>query len=344
MERRNPIRSFGLLAALLCLACIAPGAAAQGAMRIKLGTLAPKGSLYHKALLDMGEKWRHAQGGGANFTVFTDGTQGSEADIVRRMRVGQLNAALLTVIGMSEIDPSVTALQKMPMMFRSWDEVDYVREKMRAKLEQRLEEKGFVVLFWAEAGWVRFFAKEAVLRPEDFRRKKIFAWSGDNDQVEIMKAMGYQPVVLETADIMPALQTGLINVVPCASIYALALQFHGPAPHVLDINWVPIVGATVVTRKAWDAMTPAAREELRRAADIAGADIRAKSRVEDREALEAMKKRGLKVHVLTPEADAEWRKLSESVYPMIRGRMVPADTFDEVRRLLADYRAGGGGK
>src|SRR6266571_3711197 len=318
----NLLRTLAFAAALL-----AGEAQAAEVAKIRLGALAPRGTIWHRSLLEMGEKWRAAQG--------------AEADMVRRMRVGQLNAALLTVIGLTEIDDSVAALQKMPMVFRSWDELDYLREKLRPTLEKRFLDKGFVVLFWGDGGWVRFFSKEPALHPADYRRMKMFAWAGDNPQVDIMKTLGYQPVVLEISDILPALQTGMINVVPSTPFYALIGQFYGHAPYMLDMNWVPIVGAVVITRKAWDAMSPSGQKALREAGDIAGAQLRAISRRENDESVEAMKKRGLKVQPVTPEVEAEWRRIAEQAYPMIRGKMVPAEMFDEVQRLLREYRAQG---
>ena len=151
------------------------GAQAQEPVRIRLGTLAPRGTSWHRSLLEMGEKWRAAQGAGAAFTVYTDGSQGGEADMVRRMRVGQLNAALLSVVGLTEIDDAPGVLQKMPLVFRSWDELDYLREKLRPTLEKRFFDKGYVVLFWGDGGWVRFFSREPAVHPSDYRRMKVFA-------------------------------------------------------------------------------------------------------------------------------------------------------------------------
>ncbi len=314
-------------------------AAAQDAVKIRLGTLAPRGTTWHRALLEMGEKWRAGQGVGATFIVYTDGSQGSEADMVRRMRVGQLNAALLSVVGLNDIDDSVTALQKMPMIFRSWEELDYVREKLRPTLEKRFLEKGFVVLCWGDAGWVRFFSKSPVTSPTDLRKLKLFAWAGDSAQADIMKALGYQPVVLEVADILPGLQTGMIAALPSSPFWALTLQFYTQADHMLDMNWAPLVGAVVITRKSWDGLSPAGQKALREAGEAAGAQLRAISRRENEEAVAAMKRRGLKVHPVTPEAEAEWRRTAEQLYPMIRGTLVPADLFDEVQRLLREQRA-----
>jgi TRAP-type C4-dicarboxylate transport system substrate-binding protein len=326
-----------ILVALLLIALVQAAAAEQ--VKIRLGALAPRGTAWHRTLLEMGEKWRAAEGAGAEFVVYGGGSQGGEADMVRRMRVGQLNAAMLSVIGLTEIDPSVSALQKMPLMFRSWDELDYVREKLRPALEKRFHDAGFVVLCWGDAGWVRFFSRTPALRPDDFRRLKIFAWSGDAPQADIMKSLGYQPVVLEVADILPGLQTGMINMVPSTPFWALTLQFYPHASYMLELDWAPMVGAIIVTRKAWDAMSSAGRQALTQAGAEAGIELRALSRREHQESVAAMEKRGLKVQRLTPELDAEWRRAAEQMYPLVRGKMVPAEFFDEVQRLLREYRA-----
>ncbi len=328
-----------VLACLLSLALLAQAADKP----LKIGTLAPKNSLYHRQLLAVGEAWRAAQGGEAKYTIYPDGSQGGETDMARRMRIGQLQGALLSVVGLREIEPSVTALQTMPLLFRSWEEIDYVREKLRPGMEKKFLDKGFVILAWGDAGWVRFFSREPAASPEDYKKVKFFAWAGESEQQEIMKSLGYHPVPLETSDILPAIQTGMITAVPATPYFALASQIYTTAPYMLDLNWAPIVGALVVTKKSWDEMSPAAREALKTAGAQAGLQMRSKARQEVDEAVEAMKKRGLKVTKPTPEQAKEWQRLADNLYPKIRGKMVPAETFDEVFALLKAYRAGKGG-
>jgi TRAP-type C4-dicarboxylate transport system substrate-binding protein len=306
----------------------------------RIGTLAPKNSLYHRQLLEVGEAWRAAQGGNAKYVVFPDGSQGGEAELARRMRIGQLQGALLSVVGLNEIEPSISALQSMPLLFKSWEEVDYVREKMRPAMEKKFLDKGFIVLAWGDAGWVRFFSKEPVFRPDDFKKMKFFSFAGESEQQEIMKSLGYTPVPLETADILPAIQTGMINVVPSTPYFALATQVFNTAPNMLEINWAPVVGALVVTQKAWDDMTPAGQQALKAAGEKAGAQIRIKARQEVEEAVDAMKKRGLVVNKPNAEQLREWNDLAEKLYPRIRGNLVPAETFDEVFKHLKAYRSG----
>jgi TRAP-type transport system periplasmic protein len=330
----------GLSAALVVLGMSLVSTTQAYAQQLRIGSLVPKNSLYHRQLLDVAESWRTAQGAGAKYLVYPDGSQGGEAEMARRMRIGQLQGALLSVVGLREIEPSIAALQSMPLLFRNWEELDYVREKMRPAMEKKFLDKGFVVLAWGDAGWVRFFSKEAALRPDDYKRMKFFAWGSEPDQQNIMKSLGYTPVPLETTDILPAIQTGMINVVPSTPYFALATQVYNTAPHMLDINWAPIVGALVVTRKAWDGMSPEVQTAVRAASDKAGAQIRTKARQEVEEAVDAMKKRGLTVNKPNAAQMKEWNDLADKLYPRIRGTMVPTETFDDVMAHLKTFRAG----
>lgn len=324
--------------AVLCVLFLSCTLAAQ-TPTVKLATLAPQGTSLHRAMLTMGEKWRKAPGGGVQLVVYPGGHLGSEAAVVSRMRVGSLQAALLTVVGLAEIDPSVKALQEMPMMFRSLEEVDYVREKMAPELTRRFQEKGFVVLCWGDAGWVHLFSKQPLVHPADLRKMKIFSWSGDTNQEAVWRSGGFRPVPVDMNDVLPGLQTGLIDAIAMIPFQALAGQFNTVAKHMLAIRWVPLAGGVVITKKAWDTFPPATQQALLKAGREASEEIKARSRSESEQAVEAMKKRGLIVQPATPELEAEWRREVEQFYPRIRGRMVPAEKFDEVQRLLREYRA-----
>jgi TRAP-type C4-dicarboxylate transport system substrate-binding protein len=317
--------------------CAAATATAAEPSLLKFATIAPKGSIYHRQLQEMAEAYRKASPQ-ARVIIYPDSIQGTEADTVRRMRIGQLDASMLTVVGLTEIDPAVAALQYMPMMFRSWEEVDHVREKLRPDLEAKLAAKGFIVLIWGEGGWVQFFTKDPIAKPEEFKKAKIFAWSGDVVQSSVMKSLGYQPVPIPLADILPAIETGMVDTVPVAPLWALVGQFDRVTRYMLRINWVPIVGATVMRKASFDALQPEAREALVAAARKATEELRAHRAVQDEDSIRAMQARGLQVRTMTPELEREWHAVAERAWPHMRGTMVPAETFDRVRDILADRR------
>ena len=337
MSKFSSSVSLRLLLAALLGTLLAVSAAA--APKLKLGTLAPVGTSYHKAIMGMAETWRRESGGTVDLNIYAGGKLGGEAEMVGLMKVNSLQAALLTGVGLAEIEPGVTGLQNIPMGFHSLAEADYVGQRLHPMLEERLAQKGFVVLFWVDSGWVRFFAKQPVLHPDDLRRLKLFSWSGNPGQVELYKSAGFNAVPLETADIVPGLQTGLIDAVPLPPFYAMAAQVDTRAPHMIDLNWAPLVGAMVVRKDTWEKIPEATRAALRQAAVTAGQEITATGRREMDESVTAMVKRGLKIASVSPEIDAEWRAICEAVYPKIRGKLVPADIFDETMRLLTEYRA-----
>lgn len=338
---RNGSRRRGA-AFLAVLALAASSLAAHAAANLTLGTLVPEGTTYHKSLVEMRDKWRDAPGGGVRLRIFAGGKIGGEAKMVAQMRLGALDAGLLTAVGLSEIEPAVAGLQSMPMMFRSLEEVDYVGRKLQPMIETRLATKGFVVLFWSDAGWVRFFSKAPMVHPDDLRQMKLFVWAGDARTVDIWKTSGFNPVPLETADIVPMLDTGLITAVPMPPIAALAGQVYERAPHMLELNWAPLIGALVIRKASWDRLPQATRDALMKSAEAAGVQNKQLGRAESDRAVAAMKSKGLTVHPVTPKIEAEWREAGEKSYPQVRGTIVPADIFDEVQRLLKEHRSAGG--
>jgi TRAP-type C4-dicarboxylate transport system substrate-binding protein len=330
--------------ASLSLAALREEMFAAGPSKLRLGTLVPKGSSYYKHLQTMGEAWRKSSNGAVTLTIYPDGSMGGEAEMVRRIRQGQLQAGLFTAVGLSMIEPGVSGLQNMPMMFRDLDDVDYVGEKLRPTLEKRMEEKGFKILFWADAGWVRFFTRTQIQTPDDLKKLKLFVWAGDPNTFDLMRDLGGRPVALETNDILPGLKTGLIDAVPMPPFVALAGQVDTTASHMLLLNYAPLIGAAVISKTAWDAIPEATRSEMMKAATAAGNEFKVASRKEADEAVAAMVKRGLKVHKPSAADEAAWRAQMQEAYPRIRGKIVPEDVFDEVKKLLDERHAGKAGK
>ena len=210
---------------------------------------------------------------------------------------------------------------------------------MGPTLDKRLEEKGFKVLAWVDGGWVRFFTRENIDQPDELKKRKTFVTAGETEQFELMKSAGYSPVALEWADALTSLQTKMIDAVPTVPYFGLATQVYTIATYMLDLNWAPVVGALVINQKTWDALPPAQQTALSAIALETGKQFQAQGRKESDEAVAAMQKRGLHVVPIPPPLLAQWRTASEQMYPKIRGAMVPADMFDEVTRLVTEYRS-----
>jgi TRAP-type C4-dicarboxylate transport system substrate-binding protein len=264
---------------------------------------------------------------------------GDDPDVIRKMRLGTLNAGVLTSVGLAEVDRSVYALG-IPLVFASYDEVYWVLEQMRPRLEAGLEAKGFVVLNWADGGWTRFFTQKPVARPDDLRALKLFSWAGDVDAISVWKAAGFNPVPLPATELATALQTGLVNAVSVSPQVAVISQYYTKAGNMTDLAWQLLLGATVVSKTTWDKVPAELKPALRAAAQEAGRKMREEVRASDEKDIEEMRKRGLKVVAVDERAREEWKKTTETMFPRIRGPIVPAAAFDEALRLRDEYRRG----
>ena len=236
---RRPRRWIVLAAALTALApgLLAAAPASAQSVLVKMATLVPDGSSWHLILKETAEKWKTLSGGRVTVRLYPGGVAGDDPDVVRKMRLGTLNAGVLTSVGVAEVDKSVYALG-VPMMYASYEEVYYVLEKMRPRLEASMEAKGFVVLNWADGGWVHFFAQKPVAKPDDLKAMKMFTWQGDSQSVEIWKSAGFNPVPLPATEISTALKTGLVTALGSPPQVAVISQYYTDAKNMTDMKWL----------------------------------------------------------------------------------------------------------
>jgi TRAP-type transport system periplasmic protein len=335
MRILRTMRRIGLVAGALAWLAAAPAAAQQ--VVIKMATLVPEGSSWHLILKEMADRWKTVSGGRVTVRLYAGGVAGDDADVVRKIRLGTLNAGVLTEVGLAEIDRSILALS-VPMMYSSYEEVDYVLERMRPALEAKMAAKGFVTLAWLDGGWSRIFAQKPVATPDDLKPLKLFTPSGDPQAVEIYRAAGFNPVPLPTTELSTALQTGLVTALQVPPQVAVITQYYTHAKYMTDLKWLLLLGATVIDKATWDKVPADVRPALLEAAREAGGRLRADVRQGGERDVEAMRKRGLVVVPVDARTQELWRKAAENAYPRIRGPEVPADAFDEALRYRDEFR------
>ncbi|MBP1633570.1 MAG: dicarboxylate transporter-DctP subunit [Acidobacteria bacterium] len=328
-------RSFLAAAAAACLFALGAPASAQV---IKVGTVAPEGSPWHDMLLDLNARWKKVSGGKVSLRIYPSGTQGDEPDMIRKMRIGQLQAAALTNAGMETIATEMNALS-IPFLFETWEEVDYVRDRVAPRLKKALEDKGFVVLTWGDAGWVHFFSVTPAPRPSDLQKLVLFTWGNDPRTEEMYTDAGFRVMPLAATEILQSLQTGKIQAFPAPPIAALASQWFGAAKNMTAVKFAPVIGGAIISKAAWDRIDPALQPQLLKEAEEVGAIYKPKIRKLEGEAIAAMQKYGLKVVTVTPDVEREWKQLAEKVYPRLRGGYLRVQDFDEVTGLVKEYRS-----
>jgi TRAP-type C4-dicarboxylate transport system substrate-binding protein len=328
---------------LACLAVAALGVGAgpvEAQTRVKLATMAPDGSAWHKALMEMGSEWRKLPDGGVELRVYPGGTAGDEAAVVRKMRISQLDAAAITIVGLVEIDESFEALG-IPLLFDSYAELSRVLEELRPYFEQRLEAKGFVLVNWAHGGWAHLFSALEIRSIEDLKKAKIFVSAGDDVRVQWWKDNGFNPRALAATDVLTGLQTGMIDTMVSTPLIAMSMQWYKRIPFMHHLPLGPVVGANVLARSTWDRLTDGQRAGVLAAGARAEEEILRRISADDQAAIELMKERGLEV--VQSDDEAAWRRELARFATQMRGEMVPAEAYDLMIRTRDRVRAALGG-
>ena len=314
---------------------------AQTTVRIRMGTVVPKGSLWDESLQYVRQDWRRISEGTVNVTIYPGAVLGDETEMVQQARQGRIQAVGLSSVGLSRIDSGVSCLQ-IPMMLESYDELDYVRDRIAPALERRIEEKGFKVLNWADGGWVHAFTKEPAPTPDDLRAMKLFTSVGDPETESLYKQFGFHVVPLSLTDMVTSLQTGMIDAFTTVPLFAQLDESYRLASNMTDVKWTPLVGATVITLRAWEQIPRQHRVALERSARAAGDRLRTEIRAMGDDAVAAMQNRGLNVVDVDEPTVALWRTEAEKAYPQMRRHYCPTDLFDQVERLRDEFRASQG--
>lgn len=312
------------------------------AQTLKLATLAPQGSIWDQSIRAMGDRWSRETGGRVQLKLYAGGVAGDETDALRKTRAGQFQGLAITVAGLTEIDPAFNVFQ-IPLYFESFEELYFVLGKLRPALEARLAAKNYVLLHWGHGGWIHLFSRQPVRTLADLKAQKLFVWAGDDATVQTWRKAGYQPVPLAATDILLGFQTKMIDVVPTTPIAALSLQWFRQTPHMMGLGLAPLVGGVVVTKSAWEKVSPEDRAKLEAAALAAEKELEREVPLQDRGAIDQMKQRGLTVQELSAAEQAPWREEARRFAESWRDGRVPPEILQAVEAAVAEFRKGRAG-
>lgn len=313
-------------------------AASLPAQTLKMATLAPQGSIWDQAIRTMGERWTKDTAGRVQLRVYAGGVAGDESDALRKTRAGQFQGLALTVAGLTEIDTAFNVFQ-IPMYFESFEELYFVLAELRPALEARLAAKGYVLLHWGHGGWIHLFSRQPIRTLDDLKQQKLFVWAGDDSAVQAWKKNGFQPVALAATDIMLGFQTKMIDVVPTTPIAALTLQWYRQTPNMMAMGLAPLAGGVVVTKAAWEKITPGDRELLMAAARATEKELESEVPKQDQSAIDEMRRRGLAVVEITAEQEKGWREEAKRFVALSRDGRIPPEILAATEAAIAKYRA-----
>jgi TRAP-type transport system periplasmic protein len=262
---------------------------------------------------------------------------------VRKLRVGQLNSAALSVVGLHDIETSAQCIA-VPGMVADQAEQDNLTAKMTPILNQRFLDKGFMVLTWGDTGTVHIYSNKEIHSLAELKGMKMFAWSGDPSSVKGLELAGFQAVVISSTDIPTSLQTGMIQGYTTSDIMSFTARWYENARFMVSSSWGHLPGATIVNKETWEKIPAEIRPQLLATAQEVGVRVNTEVARMQSDAVEQMKKNGLKVVDLPVSELPGWYQLAEKMWQAMRGGVCTDQAFDEIKKVRDEFRAAKGKK
>ena len=318
------------------LALVLSGASLP-AMVIKVGSIVPARSPWDVALNEIAVEWFKISQGTVDLKIFPGGVAGSEPEMLRMMRFGTLDGAVVTNIGMTRLNPNLYVLN-IPFLLNSREEFEFLLAQMEPAFMKPIEDRGLKVVQRVLAGWIYFFAKEKFIYPEDFKKFRISLVGGEPRLEEAFKAMGYRVIPIDIKDTMMALQSGMVSAIYFPPLIAASAQFFALVPHMLNLPASLMIGWFVLNESTWKRIPEPYREPMEKAVLKATEGLLTKTDELEADVFKVMKDNGLVIHEPPPDAWDKWRALSMGAIDKFVGGAYPKEILDRAMSLLEEFR------
>lgn len=304
---------------------------------IKFATIAPEGSTWMNVMKEYDAAIRKESGGRMGFKIYSAGVQGDEKSVLRKIRVGQLHSGGFTGVGMGEIAPKVRILDS-PFLVRNEDEVDMLYKDYGKEFEQAFEEGGYVLLGWAEVGFVHVFTSAPIRKTEDLKGLKMWTWEGDPIAETAFRTLGINPIPLSFIDVMTSLQTGLIDAFYTTPYAAIALQWYTRVKYMVDVPLADAAGSVLISKKYYDQLPKDLQEILLRNGHLYITKLTQLSRKDNKESITELTKRGITLLTANEKDLQDYIEVGRRSRRALVGKLFSEDFLNRVEKSIADYR------
>lgn len=332
----NPRLTHLVIATAACLGA----AAASHAQTLKVATVLPDGSSWMREMRRGAQEIRAKTEERVKLKFYPGGVMGDDRTVLRKIRIGQLQGGAFTSGGLRQLYPD-TDLYSLPLTFRSYAEVDYVRARMDAAIVEGLGQKGFVVLALSDGGFAHLLSQKPIRNADDLRGTKLWVLEGDVISRTALEIAGVSPVPLPVADVYTGLQTGLVDAVAAPPMAAIAFQWHTKVKYFTDVPLMYLAGVLAVDRKAFTRLRPGDRSVVREVVGQIGEQLDRANRLGHEDAKRALLEQGIQaVTASSPEELGRWHAIAEAALEELRaGGLYSREMIDALHAHLSAFRS-----
>lgn len=323
----------------ICLIFSLPARGEGGPVILKLATLAPEGSAWMKAFHNANKELESRTDGVVKMHAYPGGIMGDDHAILRKMRIDQIHIAGITGLGLGAVCKDVQVMGT-PFLFQTYDEVDYVLQRVQGRLEGVLEKNGFVLLGWPEIGFIYLMSNRPVASLDAFRGAKVWMPEGDPVSQAVFQKIGVSPVPLAISDVLLALQTGLVDVVYSPPVGAITLQWFTKVKYITRVPLSYAIGGLLITQKAFDRIPIDHQQTFKGIFHEKLSALNVKTRADNEEALRVMEREGIQTVEPSPQELARFQEIAREATEEMAGRVFSREILKDISTHLDTLRGG----
>jgi len=339
MKKKQGTRLMGL-SLLTFLLLISSALGAEKTLIIKMATLAPEGSSWVKTINALNAEVMKRSENRVQFKIYPGGVLGDETDMLRKTKIGQIQGAALTSAGLSSVFPEYDVLE-VPFLFQKYEEVDHILTKMDSFFKKGVDNNGYVMLGWSEAGFIYLMSTVPISGASDLRKAKVWILEDSSIAKAVFQEAGVKGIPLSVTDVLVGLQTGLVEVVYIPPSGAISLQWFTKIKYITDLPLLYLAGAILIKKETFKEIPSTFQPVLMEIAQRHLNQLKTAIRNENQDALQVMAKQGIKMITPSREQIEEFKKLSNRAMAHPGSQSFTKKTLEEVTSLLESYRKGG---
>lgn len=330
LARTHITLSFALLSLLLT-------ASSSHAAVLKIATLSPDGTSWMKKMRQGAKEIASRTSNRVKIKYYPGGVMGDQKAMLRKMRINQLHGAAVTGGALTNHYKDAD-IYGLPLLFKSHEELMYVRKQMDPLIIQGLEKKGLISFGIAEGGFAYIFSNSPIKSISDLHKQK--AWIPDTDSArDAIKAFDLKPIPLPMSDVLPGLQTSLIDTFATSPIGAIALQWHSQVKYLTDMPLLYSSGTLVVSKRAMNKLKKDDQAIVNEVMSRVFSEIDLQNQKDNQAALAALKNQGIKFITPTNENISNWVSTSDKANKLVvKKGSVSKEMYDMVIKHTTDFR------
>jgi len=329
------VKIFSIIVFLVvCFQIIVKGAEFE----IKFSTLSPEGTTWMNVLKELNDNIKKSTNNQMRFKIYGGGVLGDEMDVLRKIRFGQVHSAGFTGVGLGEILPELRVLE-LPYLFKNYSEIDYITEKFFDHFAEAFVKKGFILLGWAEVGFVHIFTKTPIKNFNDIKKlNRMWVWEGDPLAETTFSSFGVNPVQLPVINVLTSLQTGMIDGVYASPLAAITMQWFTKVKYMMSEPMTDATGAILISKRYYDRMPEDLQKILKSKSKNYMRELIIRSREDNKKSLDVLKKNGIEIIEPSDETKKEFERIGVEVREKLVGKLYSKEFLNEILTALKEFR------